>query len=57
MIISPYQGSDEEMRNICSSGNESITASSSFSVGNSDISSMKTKDFLDLAEEKSKSNS
>jgi hypothetical protein len=56
-MISPYQGSDEEMRNICSSGNESITSLSSFSTGNSDISSTKTNDFLDLAEEKSKSNS
>ena len=56
-MISPYQGSDEEMRNIFSYGNDSITSFSSFSTGNFDTISKNTNDFLDFAEERSKLNS
>jgi hypothetical protein len=56
-MISPYQGSDEEMRNICSYGIDPITSFSSFSTRNFDTISKNTNDFLDLAEEKYKLNS
>jgi len=54
---SPYQGSDEEMMKMCSSGNESMTSPSSFSTRNSDINSTKTNNFLNFTEAKSKSDS
>jgi hypothetical protein len=55
--MSPYQRSDDEMRKMCSSTNKSIWITSSSNRGKSDINSAKTSDFLDLAEEKSISNS
>jgi hypothetical protein len=48
-MISPYQGSDEEMRKICLSRNESITMSSSFFVGNSEINLEKNKELFDFS--------
>jgi hypothetical protein len=55
--MSPYQGSKESMRNKDSSGNESWTTDSSMNQGRSVINSAKTKDFLDLGVENSRSNS
>jgi hypothetical protein len=55
--MSPYQGSDESMRNKYSSGNESCTTDSSKARGRSVINSAKIKDFLDLGVENSRSNS
>jgi hypothetical protein len=55
--MSPYQGSDESMRNKYSLGNESFTTDSSKARGRSIINSVKIKDFLDLGMENSRSNS
>jgi len=49
IMISPYQGSYEEIRNKFSSGKISSWIISS-SQGNSDINSANTKYFLDLAD-------
>jgi hypothetical protein len=54
--MSPYQGSDESMRNKDYSGNESCTTNSSKVRGRSVINSVKNKDFLDLGVENSRSN-
>ena len=48
--IYPYQGSEVDIKKMCSFGNESSSMATSSSVGNSAISSAKTKDFLDLAD-------
>jgi hypothetical protein len=55
--MSPYQGSDDKTRKMCSSANESTWIMSSSNRGKLDINSTKTSDFLDLAEAKSRSNS
>ena len=55
--ISLYQGSEVEIKKICSFGNDSSSMATSSSTRNSTMSSTKTKDFLDLADWKSKSNS
>ena len=47
--ISPYQGSEVDIKKMCSSGNESFSTTTFSSIGNSAISSTKMKDFLDLA--------
>jgi hypothetical protein len=50
--MSPYQGSDDETRKICSSANESTWITSSSKYGKSDINSAKIEDFLDFTEAK-----
>ena len=56
-IISPCHGSNVEIKKMCSSTNVSSQTNSSASLGKSDISSAKIKDFFDFAETKSRSNS
>ena len=49
-MISPYHGSNIEIKKMCSSTNISSHPNSSVSLGKSDMSSAKTKDFFDFAE-------
>jgi hypothetical protein len=55
--MSPYHGLDDATRKMCSSVNESTWITSSSNHGKSDINSMRTSDFLDFVEAKSRSNS
>jgi hypothetical protein len=53
--MSPFQGSDDEIRKMCFSANESTWITSSSKHGNLDINYVKTSDFLDFTEAKSRS--
>jgi hypothetical protein len=55
--MSPYQGLDDKKRKMCLFENESTWITSSSSHRKSDIKSVKTSDFLDFVEGKSRSNS
>jgi len=55
--MSPYQGSEDETRKLCSSTNELTWITSSYNWGKSNINSKKTSNFLDFAKAKSRSHS